>query len=100
MSEPATKKRYSDDRTAEAMEHAAGMADNNIDTSDIPEISDAQWATARKGRHFRPTKTSVTIRLDADLVDWFKARAEDGGYQTEINRVLRRHMVETMKSGR
>jgi uncharacterized protein (DUF4415 family) len=50
-----------------------------------------------RGRFFRPNKTSVTIRLDADLVDWFKAHAENGGCQTEINRVLRRHMVEAIK---
>jgi len=89
MSEPATKKRPSDDR----------IVDEDIDTSDIPEITDAQWATARKGRYFRPTKTSVTIRLDSDLLDWFKTRAETRGYQTEINRVLRRHMIEAIKSG-
>jgi uncharacterized protein (DUF4415 family) len=89
MSEPATKKKHSDDQAV----------DEDIDASDIPEITDAQWATARKGRHFRPTKTSVTIRLDSDLIDWFKARAEAGGYQTEINRVLRRHMIEVIKSG-
>jgi len=89
MSEPATKKRPSDDP----------IVDEDIDTSDIPEITDAQWTTARKGRYFRPTKTSVTIRLDSDLLDWFKTRAETGGYQTEINRVLRRHMIEAIKSG-
>jgi uncharacterized protein (DUF4415 family) len=98
MSEPATKKKHSDDPAPNVLEQVAGMADENIDTGDIPEITDAQWATAQKGRYFRPTKTSVTIRLDSDLVDWFKTRAETGGYQTDINRVLRRHMLETIKS--
>ena len=36
----------------------------------------------------------MTIRLDADVIAWFKDHAADGGYQTEINRVLRRHVAE------
>jgi uncharacterized protein (DUF4415 family) len=97
MSKHATIKKPSDDEVEAALNHIAAIPDEAIDTSDIPEITEAQWATARKGRYFRPNKTSITIRLDADLVDWFKAHAENGGYQTEINRVLRRHMVEAIK---
>jgi len=98
MSEPATKKERSDDDVEAALRRIASIPDSEIDTSDIPEITEAQWATAQKGRYFRPTKTSITIRLDADLVDWFKAHTENGGYQTEINRVLRQHMVHAIKS--
>jgi uncharacterized protein (DUF4415 family) len=36
----------------------------------------------------------VTIRIDADVLAWFKEHAEGRGYQTEINRVLRRHVAE------
>jgi uncharacterized protein (DUF4415 family) len=39
----------------------------------------------------------VTIRLDADVLAWFKQHAADGRYQTEINRVLRRHVIATEK---
>ena len=35
----------------------------------------------------------VTLRLDMDLVEWFKRHAPEGGYQTEINRVLRRYVA-------
>lgn len=35
----------------------------------------------------------MTLRLDADIVRWFKDHARTGGYQTEINRVLRRHIA-------
>jgi uncharacterized protein (DUF4415 family) len=38
----------------------------------------------------RPPKTQVTLRLDADLLDWF--RAQGRGYQTRINAVLRSYM--------
>jgi uncharacterized protein (DUF4415 family) len=84
MNEPATKTKHSADDP---------VSDELIDTSDIPEITGAQWQTAQPGRFFRPNKTSITIRLDADLVDWFKTNADRSGYQTEINRVLRQHMI-------
>lgn len=35
-------------------------------------------------------KQIVTIRLDVDMLDWFKAAGP--GYQTRINQVLREHM--------
>jgi uncharacterized protein (DUF4415 family) len=87
------KKETSPEREAQ-MRYLAELPDDQIDTSDIPEITEEQWATARRGAHFRPLKTPVTIRLDADVVAWFKQTAESGKYQSEINRVLRRHMVE------
>eukprot|EP01035_Chromulina_nebulosa_P041111 gene41111-55582_t len=98
MSEHATKRKSSDAESDAALRRIAAISEDEIDTSDIPEITEAQWHTAQKGRHFRPYKTAITIRLDADVVDWFKARSENGGYQTEINRVLRQHMLEAIKS--
>jgi uncharacterized protein (DUF4415 family) len=53
----------------------------------------AKRATAKKGglsALFKPVKQSVTIRLDSDVVSWFKKQADK--YQTEINSVLRKHM--------
>ncbi len=41
---------------------------------------------------FKPVKQSVTIRLDSDVVAWFKKKADK--YQTEINSVLRSYMVK------
>jgi uncharacterized protein (DUF4415 family) len=41
---------------------------------------------------FKPVKQSVTIRLDSDVVSWFKKQADK--YQTEINSVLRKHMTK------
>lgn len=64
------------------------LHDGDIDTSDIPEILD--WSGARRGALYRPVKQQITLRLDADVVAWFKANVQGGrGYQTEINRVLR-----------
>ncbi len=40
-------------------------------------------------------KTRITIRLDTDLLDWFRGevdRAGGGNYQTLINEALRQHV--------
>ena len=65
------------------------MPDSEIDTSDIPEIRELP-SDAVVGRFYRPKKTTVTIRLDADVVAWLKASGE--GYQTRINAYLRELM--------
>jgi uncharacterized protein (DUF4415 family) len=43
-----------------------------------------------RGRFFRPIKKKVTIRIDADVLDWFKS--QNPQYQTAINSALRKHM--------
>ncbi len=68
----------------------ANLPEEKIDTTDIPEILD--WSGARRGMLYRPVKQQITLRLDADVLAWFRANAPGGrGYQTEINRVLREH---------
>lgn len=64
------------------------MTDDEIDTSDIPETTN--WRNAEVGKFYRPIKKSVTIRIDADILDWFKS--QDGRYQTKINQVLRNYV--------
>ena len=72
------------------IEALAALPDGEIDTSDIPEILD--WSGARRGALYRPMKQQITLRLDADVLAWFRTNAPGGrGYQTEINRVLREH---------
>jgi uncharacterized protein (DUF4415 family) len=50
-----------------------------------------------------PGKTRITIRLDEDILDWFRAQVQEAGggnYQTLINRALREYMerrVETIE---
>lgn len=43
-----------------------------------------------------PGKTRITIMLDTDVIEGFRARAEAAGtgYQTEINRALRQYLAE------
>lgn len=76
------------------LERLAAMSDEDIDTVDIPEAPPEAWLNARRPGLYKARKTPVTLRLDADVVDWFKAHAQERGYQTEINSVLRRHVAE------
>ena len=69
----------------------AALPDNRIDIDDIPEVRD--WSGAKRGLLYRPVKQQLTLRLDADVVAWFKRHARDGrGYQTDINRALREYV--------
>lgn len=65
----------------------AAMKDKDIDTSDIPELGADFFQRAQL--HV-PPKQAVTIRLDADVLAWFKEQGQ--GYQTRINQLLRRYM--------
>jgi uncharacterized protein (DUF4415 family) len=47
---------------------------------------------------YKPVKKPVTLRLDADLLSWFKRAGR--GYQTRINQALRKVMSEERKNAR
>src|ERR1700745_1447453 len=69
----------------------AALRDEAIDTSDAPELID--WSGARRGLFYRPVKQQLTLRLDADVVAWFKRHTTSNeGYQTRINRALREYV--------
>ena len=61
------------------------MNDKEIDYTDIPELDDTFWANAVI--EYPEKKKPVTLRLDADVLDWFRSLGK--GYQTRINSVLR-----------
>ena len=69
----------------------ATHGDDAIDTSDAPELLD--WSGAKRGLFYRPVKQQLTLRLDADVVAWFKSHTTSNeGYQTRINRALREYV--------
>ncbi|MYC61884.1 MAG: BrnA antitoxin family protein [Caldilineaceae bacterium SB0661_bin_34] len=73
------------------------LSDDQIDTTDAPEILD--WFDARRGVFHRPVKQQITLRIDADIIAWFKAHACNGrGYQTDINGALREHIKREARS--
>jgi len=64
------------------------LKDEDIDYSDIPELSDAFFKNAVL--QMPETKASVTLRLDRDILEWLKRQGV--GYQTRINAILRLYM--------
>lgn len=68
--------------------------DNTIDMSDAPELPDKQWQSAERARFYKPVKTATTIRIDSDVLAWLKQQGR--GYQTRINAILRREMLEAL----
>jgi uncharacterized protein (DUF4415 family) len=78
------------------------MRDADIDTSDIPEITSeaAKDGIVRVGGKVVPRgKKRLTMYLDAAVIEYFKARAGERGYQTLINEALKRAVeCETLEA--
>ena len=64
------------------------MPDEAIDTSDIPELDQSFFKSAEI--RLPKSKAPVTIRLDQDVLDWYRSLGK--GYQTKINAILRLYM--------
>ena len=78
----------------------AALPDEQIDLSDAPELTDEQWANSVRGKFYRPLKQHLSVRIDADVVDWLKksANGQDRGYQSRMNRILRNAMLESIRT--
>ena len=55
----------------------------------------ADQETGTESRWNRPRKRRISLRVDVEVVDWFKSKGP--GYQTRMNRILRRVMMEGKK---
>jgi uncharacterized protein (DUF4415 family) len=68
------------------------MADEDIDLSDCPEFTPEMFAASVVRHGLKPVakKVQVTLRLDSDVLDWFKAQGR--GYETQINALLKAYM--------
>jgi uncharacterized protein (DUF4415 family) len=76
------------DRQRKELEQLALLADSAIDFSDAPAIKTAR--RVQIGRFYRPVKEQISLRVDADVLAWFRSRG--GKYQSYMNEVLRRAM--------
>jgi len=73
------------------LESLVRLPDDAVDMSDVPEV--LGWSSAKRGVFYRPVKQQLTLRLDADVVAWFKAHTKSAkGYQTRINQALREYV--------
>ena len=96
------KKRISDSRiTAEQkrrLQRIARRSENEIDTSDIPELTERFWQNAVRNPFYRPLKQQLTMRLDADVIAWLRQKGK--GYQTRANLLLRGAMLADLNAKR
>jgi uncharacterized protein (DUF4415 family) len=81
------------------------MTDEEIDFSDIPPLTDEQLNKMKPLREVIPqavpNKVRITIRLDADILKWFKSEVEQAGggsYQALINTALREYIESQNES--
>lgn len=82
------KKRTAKKRSRTNWARIDALKDKAIDTSDIPEQGKAFFK--RAVLRLPEPKAAVTIRLDQQVLKWFKAKGP--GYQTRINALLRAYM--------
>ena len=72
----------------------AAKRDEEIDTEEIPELTDEQLRNAVRGRFYRPFKEQITARVDADVLEWLRSGGK--GYQARLNAILRREMITAL----
>jgi uncharacterized protein (DUF4415 family) len=69
----------------------------NMDFTDCPVLTEEQLAQFKPSHlrgMYKPVKKSVSVRLDADVIEWLKSGGT--GYQTRMNEILRREMLKTV----
>jgi len=81
-------------RQKRRLEKLSARPDEDIDTSDIPELTEKFWQNAVRNPFYRPVKQQLTLRLDADIIAWLRRQGK--GYQTRANALLRTAMVQDL----
>ncbi len=76
------------------LKKVADRAEETIDTSEIPPLSEEFWNTAVRNPFYRPVKQQVTLRLDADIISWLRRQGK--GYQSRANALLRAAMLQDL----
>lgn len=86
------KKRTISNKPGSDLERLSEITDDEIDTSEILEISPEEFARAvvRRGLEPAAPKVQLTIRIDREVLEWF--RGQGHGYHTRINTLLRAYM--------
>lgn len=63
------------------------VPDSQIDTTDIPELTEEDFARGHF-KYWKPLKKSITFRIDLDNLSWLQSGGAKG-YQTKLNAVIR-----------
>lgn len=74
------------------------MKDEDIDFSDIPEVSPEMFARGVVRRNFKvvPRKKEFPVLLDSEVCWWYLTQGR--GYEERINSVLRAYMEEHQRT--
>ena len=78
--------------TDEMEKELVKMKRQKIDLSDENASEITDWQEAVRSKFYRPVKSQITIRLDADVIDWFKHHSDK--YQQLINKACREYMKQ------
>jgi uncharacterized protein (DUF4415 family) len=81
------RRRKAPSRARKVIELQASVEDDLLSLADGKTGAESRWN--------RPRKRRISLRVDVEVVDWFKSKGP--GYQTRINRILRRVMMEGKK---
>jgi uncharacterized protein (DUF4415 family) len=81
------KRRKARARPGNLIELRASVEDDLLLLAEEEGSAESRWN--------RPRKRRISLRVDTEVVDWFKSKGP--GYQTRINRILRRVMMEGKK---
>ena len=73
----------------------AAKSKNEIDFYDLPLTTEKDWQEAVRGKFCRPIKQQLTVRIDADVLAWFKSQGK--GYQGLLNEILRAAMLDKVR---
>jgi len=73
----------------------AAKPENEIDFSDLPPTTEQDWHGAVRGKFYRPIKQQLTVRIDADVLEWLKSQGK--GYQGRLNEILRAAMLDKVR---
>ncbi|GAB1483431.1 BrnA antitoxin family protein [Treponema sp.] len=85
-----------DEEAKKRIEALAALPDSEIDTSEIKEWTEEDFAASVPFHSlYKPRKEQITMRLDADVLAWLKSHGK--GYQTLMNELLRKDMMEERK---
>ena len=72
----------------------AAQPESEVNTSDIPPLTDDFWKNATRNPFYKPVKQATTVRVDSDVLLWLKGQGK--GYQTRINAILREAMLRAI----
>lgn len=73
----------------------AAKPESEIDFSDLPATTEQDWRGAVRGKFYRPIKQQLTVRIDADVLEWLKSQGK--GYQSRLNDILRTAMLDKVR---